>query len=54
MSVSQASFPLAAEWPVLVSSQPPANFVVQAQPAVRALGRLYLLREQRLARVLLR
>ena len=36
-----------------MSSQPPANFVVQTQPAVRALERLYLLREQRLFRVLL-
>ena len=53
--VSQSYFPLAAEWRALVSSsQPLANFVVQAQLVMRALGRLYLLREQRLARVLLR
>ncbi len=52
-SVSQAHFRLAAEWWTLVSSQPPANFVVQAQPVERASGRLYWLRERRLSRALL-
>jgi hypothetical protein len=51
--VSQAYFPLASEWRARVSSQPPAYFVVPAQPVVRALERLYLAPVQRLARVLL-
>jgi len=37
-SVSQAYFPLAAEWRALVSSQRPADFVVQAQWVQRASG----------------
>jgi hypothetical protein len=52
--VSQAYFPLVAEWRVLVSSQPPVvNFVIQAQPVARALGRPHLSPEQRLAREVL-
>jgi hypothetical protein len=37
-SVSQAYFPLAAEWRALVSSQRPADFAVQAQRVQRVSG----------------